>query len=208
MFDHRRASPRRTLGLGAAGTALALLGAACAGRTTGADAPFDRQFIDMMVPHHEGAIAMARVAEARGQHAEIEELAAAIVAAQDAEIRRMKAWRRAWYGSDQTPPMSRMPMVPGTTGAGMAGHGGHGATGTAGTVDMAADVERLRGAPEPFDRAFIDAMIPHHESAIDAAEAAATRAQHAEIKELARDIVREQEREIALMRQWRQAWYG
>ena len=117
MFDHQRALPRRALGLGAAGTALALLGAACAGRTTGADAPFDRQFIDMMVPHHEGAIAMARVAEARGQHAEIKELAAAIVAAQDAEIRRMKAWRKAWYGSDQTPPMSRMPMVPGMAGA-------------------------------------------------------------------------------------------
>jgi uncharacterized protein (DUF305 family) len=129
-------------------------------------------------------------------------MAADIQRTQDAEIRRMKDWRRAWFGSDQTPPMSRMPMVPGMSG--MAGHGGT----SGGTMDMAADVERLRQAPEPFDRAFIDAMIPHHESAIAAARAAETRAQRAEIKELARDIIRDQEREIALMRQWRQAWFG
>jgi uncharacterized protein (DUF305 family) len=200
---------RRTLWtLAAPAATLLLSAAACAPGQPAAEAPFDRQLIDMMVPHHEGAVAMARVAEQRSQRAEIKQLAADILRSQDAEIRRMKAWRRTWYGSDQTPPMSRMPMVPGTTGAGTAGHGGRGAAGTAGTVDMAADVERLRGAPEPFDRALIDAMIPHHESAIDAAKAAGTRAQHAEIKELARDIIREQEREIALMRQWRQAWYG
>jgi uncharacterized protein (DUF305 family) len=196
--------PRRALGPGAAGTALALLGAACTGRTDGADAPFDRQFIDMMVPHHEGAIAMARIAETRGQHAEIKELAAAVVAGQGAEIRRLKAWRRAWYGSDQTPPMSRMPTVPGTAGANAGGHSGMAGM----TMDMAADVAKLGQAPEPFDRAFIDAMIPHHESAVAAAVAAATRAQHAEIKELAAAIVRDQQREIAQMRQWRQAWYG
>jgi uncharacterized protein (DUF305 family) len=201
VFDHRRAQPRRALALRAAGTALALLGAACTGRATGADAPFDRQCIDMMVPHHEGAVAMARIADQRAQHPEIKALAADIQRTQDAEIRRMQDWRKTWYGSDQTPPMSIMPMVPGA-GA-MAGHGD-----TAPTMDTAADVEKLRAAPEPFDRAFIDAMIPHHQSAIDAANAAAARAQHAEIKELARGIVRDQEREIAQMRQWRQSWYG
>ena len=60
------------------------------------------------------------------------------------------------------------------------------------TMDMAAEVEQLRTAAEPFDRAFIDAMIPHHESAIAAAWAAASRAEHAEIKELARAVVGDQ----------------
>jgi uncharacterized protein (DUF305 family) len=51
-------------------------------------------------------------------------------------------------------------------------------------------------------------MIPHHQSAIDAAKAAETRAERAEIKELARAIVADQQREIEQMQQWRQAWFG
>ena len=176
-----------------------VLVAACA---QGAAAPFDQQFIDMMVPHHQGAVEMAKIAQQRAQKPEIKAMAADIITAQDAEITQMKGWRKAWFGSDQTPPMSKMPMVEGMSSA---AHGGHGA-GT--TMDMAADVEALRQAPEPFDRAFIDAMIPHHESAIDASKAAATRAQHPEIKKLAADIVTAQEREIAQMKEWRRAWYG
>jgi uncharacterized protein (DUF305 family) len=176
-----------------------VLVAACAQNSA---APFDQQFIDMMVPHHQGAVEMAKIAQQRAQRPEIKAMAADIIASQDAEITQMKGWRKAWFGSDQTPPMSKMPMVEGMSSA---AHGGHGA-GT--TMDMAADVEALRKAPEPFDRAFIDAMIPHHESAIVAAKAAATRAQRPEIKKLAADIVVAQEREIAQMKEWRRAWYG
>ncbi len=175
----------------------AVLLAACGGQV----APFDRQFIDMMVPHHEGAVEMAKIAQQRSQRSAIKQMADAIIRSQAAEISQMRQWRKAWYGSDQTPPMAKMPMAPGTGGQ---GHGGH----SSGTMDMAADVERLRKAPEPFDRAFIDEMIPHHESAIDAAKAAETRAQKPEIKELAKAIIADQQREIEQMRQWRRAWFG
>ena len=74
-------------------------------------------------------------------------------------------------------------------------------------VDMAKENEELKTA-EPFDRAFIDAMIPHHQSAIDAAKAAETRAQRPEIKQLAKEIVAAQQREIDQLQQWRRAWYG
>lgn len=165
---------------------------ACAGSTAGTE--FDRQFIDMMVPHHEGAVAMAEVARSRSQRPEILGMASAILKDQQGEIERMKGWRKAWYGSDTTPPMTRMPMVPGMAG----GHGG--------AMDMNADVQKLRNAPEPFDIAFIDAMIPHHESAIEAARAAASRAQRAEIRQLAHEIIEAQQREIGTMRTWRSAW--
>jgi uncharacterized protein (DUF305 family) len=46
----------------------------------------DAKFAEMMIPHHEGAIAMAEVAKERGQHDEIKELAEAIIAAQEREI--------------------------------------------------------------------------------------------------------------------------
>src|SRR3954453_12832590 len=136
-----------------------------------------------------GAVEMAKVAQQRAEHREIAQMAEAIITAQETEIGQMKAWRLAWVGSDETPPMERMPMVPGM-GGGHATHGG------SGTMNMAADVEELRDAPEPFDKAFIEAMIPHHQSAIDAAKAAESRAERAEIKELAQAIITDQQREI------------
>jgi uncharacterized protein (DUF305 family) len=162
---------------------------------------FDARFIDMMVPHHQGAVEMARVAQQRAEHPEIAQMAEAIITAQENEIDQMKAWRLAWFGSDETPPMERMPMVPGMGG-------GHTAHGGSGTMDMAADVEALRNAPEPFDEAFIEAMIPHHQSAVDAAKAAESRAERAEIKGLAQAIIADQQREIEQMQQWLAAWYG
>jgi uncharacterized protein (DUF305 family) len=77
-----------------------------------------------------------------------------------------------------------------------------------GAMNMAQDVETLRGAPEPFDKAFVDAMIPHHQSAIDAAQIAQRQAAHQEIKDLATAIIGAQQREIAQMQAWRLAWYG
>ena len=171
-------------------------------------APFDQQFIDMMVPHHEGAVEMARIAEQRSQRPEIRQMATDILRTQASEIEQMKAWRKAWFGSDQTPPMSKMPMVEGMPTPSSGGHGGMGSGAAASqTMDMAADVEKLRVAPDPFDRAFIDAMIAHHGDAIAAGKAASTRAQREEIKMLARAIVAAQEQEVDQLRQWRQAWF-
>ncbi len=165
---------------------------------TRAQAEFDQQFIDMMVPHHQGAVEMARIAQDRAEHQEIKDLAQAIVQGQTSEIDQMKAWRLAWYGSAETPSMAQMPMLhdmPGTGAMVM-------------TMNMAQEVETLRNAAEPFDRAFIDAMIPHHQSAIDAAQLAQTRAVHQEIKDLAQAIISAQQSEIDQMKAWRLAWYG
>lgn len=59
---------------------------------------FDREFIDMMISHHQGAIRMARVELARGGDAELKKLAQAIVDAQAKEIDEMNGWRVDWYG--------------------------------------------------------------------------------------------------------------
>jgi len=46
----------------------------------------DAAFADAMIPHHEGAIAMAKLADERAQHQEIKDLGAAIISAQEREI--------------------------------------------------------------------------------------------------------------------------
>jgi uncharacterized protein (DUF305 family) len=60
--------------------------------------PFDQEFIDMMIPHHQGAIRMARIEVERGQDPELKDLATAIIDAQSAEIEEMNTWREQWYG--------------------------------------------------------------------------------------------------------------
>ncbi|MBQ1072735.1 DUF305 domain-containing protein [Micromonospora sp. C31] len=51
---------------------------------------FDRQFLTMMIAHHEGAVTMARDVLARGAHAEAKALAQQIISTQQAEIDTMR----------------------------------------------------------------------------------------------------------------------
>ena len=60
---------------------------------------------------------------------------------------------------------------------------------------------------EPFDEAFIGAMIPHHRSAIQMANVTLEESDNPRIKELAGGIVEAQEREISQMQTWRENWY-
>ena len=64
------------------------------------------------------------------------------------------------------------------------------------------------GGTERLDRHFIEQMIPHHEDAVAMAQLALTEAEHQELKDLARNIQRDQTREIGEMREWYRSWYG
>ena len=52
--------------------------------------PFDRAFIRMMIPHHEGAVAMAKAEISKGKDSELKALADDIITAQQREIGEMR----------------------------------------------------------------------------------------------------------------------
>jgi uncharacterized protein (DUF305 family) len=147
----------------------------------------DITFIDAMVPHHQGAIAMARVAVKNAEQEEIKKLSRNIISTQQAEIEELKAIKKEVLGTSQV-PMEMSPQQ-------MRGMG------------MMMNPQELANR-EPFDKAFIDAMIPRHQSAIYVAQVAQEESKIPVIKQLAEDIVDAQKREIEQMKQWRKQWYS
>lgn len=90
--------------------------------------PFDREFIDMMFAHHQGAIRMAQIELAEGADDETKSLASAIIDAQSREITQLNEWRAQWYGSPS--PAGGIPDSETTLEQmeeGERRHGGHGA---------------------------------------------------------------------------------
>jgi uncharacterized protein (DUF305 family) len=146
----------------------------------------DKRFIDAMVPHHQEAIAMAKVALKNAEHEEIQELSRNIISSQQAEIQELKAIKKEEFGTSQVPIEMSPQQIRG--------------------MGMMMNPQRLT-KQGPFDEAFIDAMIPHHQSAIEMAKVANENSDIPEIRELAGNIMSAQKREIEQMRRWRDPWY-
>jgi uncharacterized protein (DUF305 family) len=146
----------------------------------------DMAFIDAMVPHHQGAIEMSRVALGNAEHKEIQELSRNIVSTQQSEIEELKSIKKEEFGTSSVPMEMSMEQMRG--------------------MGMMMDPQRL-AKRELFDEAFIDAMIPHHQSAIEMARVADEKSENQRIKELAGNIASAQKREIEQMRRWREQWY-
>jgi len=146
----------------------------------------DRAFTADMIPHHKSAVAMAQIARERSKRPEIQRLAGDIIRTQDAEIAQMQAIdkRLAADGAKK-----------GSLGVGQA------------MMGMSGDVSSLKTA-DPFDRAFIDMMIPHHQGAIEMSRVELAKGGDPQAKKLATAITAAQTREIKLMNAYRKAWFG
>lgn len=159
-------------------------------------ADISQHFIEQMIPHHEDAIAMAEIALTKAEHAEIKQLAANIKQSQSAENEQMRAWYKSWYGSD-VPDTGLFSVNMGGRGE-MMMHGG--------MMGDATDLTRLENA-KPFDKEFIEQMIPHHQMAIMMATIVQRGSSRPEIIQLAKDIISAQTKEINDMRSWYTARY-
>lgn len=186
--------------------ATALVAAGCGGgggqasettTTTGGGAakgnPTEKAFLQAMVPHHRSAVSMAEVAARRGQAPEIKMLAQGITSSQLPEIRQMEKMYERLFDAPLEPDEnahSQLGLTPEEAGM---GHG---------------DVARMLEGANPFDRAFVDEMIPHHEGAIRMAKAVLPKTKDPQLRRLAQMIITAQEREVRDMRSFRAKRYG
>ncbi|MEO3773999.1 DUF305 domain-containing protein [Micromonospora sp. B9E7] len=171
----------------------------------------DVMFAQMMIPHHQQAVAMADLAATRAADPQVKQLAAQIKDAQAPEIATMSGWLTAWG----TPTPSGAPTtMPGMDHGGTAmpgiNHGGSAAPTGSGMPGMDhsmpgmmsdADMTRLAAASgRDFDRRFLTMMIAHHEGAITMARTEAAQGASADAKALAGQIATTQQTEIDTMK--------
>jgi uncharacterized protein (DUF305 family) len=207
--------------------ALAVLLATAATSQQAQAAPFDQQFIDSMVPHHQSALMMAQMAVTKAPHAEVKTLARNIVRDQQKEISQMKAWRKSWFGSANV-PMDMGGMNQGSHGSmGSMDHGSmnHSSSGMKmtmkdGVMTMPSEMMglpmkmkmdmgklmRLKG--RAFEKEFLRMMIPHHAGAIPMAQEALDTTARPQLRTLAHNIIDSQAKEIGDMRAIHRRYYG
>ncbi|WP_168916594.1 DUF305 domain-containing protein [Microcella flavibacter] len=149
----------------------------------------DVMFVQMMIPHHEGAVEMSDVLlDKTGVDPDVVAIAEQIKAAQAPEIEQMEAWLEEWDVD-----MSDMSGMDGMEGMDPGDMGGMG--------DMSEDMDALEEADgAAAGDLFLEQMIVHHEGAIDMAEDVLEDGEHPDVRELAENIVESQADEIERMR--------
>ena len=113
--------------------------------------PDDVRFMTDMIPHHHQAVEMSALVAERTNRPEIVDLAGRIDATQADEIAFMQDWLRE-RGQPVPDPTHHHAMHTSHEMAGMA------------TPEQMAELATKQGTP--FDRMFLQLMIPHHEGAV------------------------------------------
>lgn len=151
----------------------------------------DKSFIEMMIPHHRGAVEMAQMALTRAKSPEVKKLAQSIIQDQNREIQQMQTWYKQWYGTEVSNSGTNM----------------HGDMGEQMMMSMQQQekmdremMAALENAPD-FDPEFLRQMTRHHQMATMMAGMVVNSAQHPEIRNLAQSIISSQSAEIAQMEQ-------
>ncbi|MHB0876087.1 MAG: DUF305 domain-containing protein [Anaerolineae bacterium] len=137
------------------------------------DKSYDVHFIDSMVEHHQGVIAMAAQALRESQDIALKDLAQSMMTVAQKEITELTTWRQQWY-PDAEPMKDPMNM---------------------GSMLISTDTS------QPFDERFVAAMVSHHQGSIKMAIEAQAKLGRPELLQFATEMQAEQEAEIAQLQQ-------
>lgn len=142
----------------------------------------DLDFMQGMIPHHQGAIEMSKVVLQFGKDAEVKALAENVIKAQEGEIALMKVWLEK---TDKSTLVESPEAAKGNTDA---------------MNTMMKNMSMTYSDDADVD--YIKGMIPHHQGAIDMAKVALQYAKDPDVLKLAGEVVKAQEGEISFMQDW------
>lgn len=144
----------------------------------------DIDFLRGMIPHHQGAVDMAKVQLEHGNNGSLKGFTKNIIRAQEREIRWMKI-------NLETLELENEAFTPNHDSTKAFKHVNH---------DMHQDMNIKLSSQADAD--FVRGMIPHHQGAVDMAKVVLEYGKDANNKRLAYDIINEQESEITWMKRW------
>jgi uncharacterized protein (DUF305 family) len=187
-------------------TAMAKMMAAMAIKPTG---DIDRDFVAMMIPHHQGAIDMVQAELRYGHNQQLLRISQEIVVEQLQEIAAMRI-----AVGEKVSPYEAM-LAASAPGAPAAVTPARVPPGPPATLSVAAEGPFLRENDTvmtkmiddmtikptgDIDRDFVAMMVPHHQGAIDMAQAELRYGHNAQLRRIAQEIIVEEIQEITLMR--------
>jgi len=143
---------------------------------------FEIAYVNMIIPHHEGAIDMANMVVNDAPHQETRDAAAKIIQDQRAEIAELTSFLKAQYGQDVQRD-DRMMM------------------------DMSMMNMSMMDATM-HEQHFLAMMREHHQSAIDLGELVLQQATSDTLLDQAQKMIHSQQEEQEQFSTWLQQWYG
>lgn len=151
----------------------------------------DRDFMLLMIPHHDAGIAMSSSEEGFGEHKDLKNMAIVDVSDQQKDNREMRDYLKE-------PTSTEKPTS---------------AESTAGNELIAAmqkmnqfmDGMKLTGSQ---DHDFIMMMIPHHEAAITMSQIELKYGTDPRVKKVAQGVIDGQTKDVKDMNAWHKAWFG
>jgi uncharacterized protein (DUF305 family) len=143
-----------------------------------ADDKYDLRFLEAMTSHHQGAVEMGRIALAKSTNTKVKEISQKIIDSQILEIALMSQWKKDWYNNTSKVEITE-----------------HSLMRNLGTYD------------EKFNLRYLNAMIVHHEAALEMCKDALTKSTRNAVLTICNDIISSQSQEISQMEDIRKELY-
>lgn len=140
---------------------------------------FDVDFANMMIEHHQGAIDMSEIELKGGADAQMKDMAQKIIAAQQAEIVQLRDFTQAHPNKAAHQQQ-------------MAGN----------SMQIMHDQMKSMPMSGKVDQDFAVMMRMHHQGAVTMAQEELAKGQHTEMKQMAQQMIGDQQREIVEFQTW------